>query len=158
MQKLRAVVVALVATLVVSSGANAQRRNFDDSWFWGFKSGINTFSVPGHGNTSTVDLGQPRAARGVVGVAGEQAFVERNRTLLVTLVLSDDGQVLGRLPQRGLLVERALVVGDRVFGLALTLGDDAQVVVGFCQIRVGVARCSAITHNRNASAPPPIPR
>jgi hypothetical protein len=58
MQKFRAVAVAAVATIVVSASANAQEmRNFDNSWFWGFKSGINTFSVPGHGNTSTVDLG-----------------------------------------------------------------------------------------------------
>src|SRR5947207_9077892 len=58
MQKLRAVAVAAVATIVVSASASAQEmRNFDNSWFWGFKSGINTFSVPGHGNTSTVDLG-----------------------------------------------------------------------------------------------------
>jgi hypothetical protein len=58
MQKLRAVAVAMAATLVVSASANAQgMRNFDNSWFWGFKSGINTFSAPGHGNTSTVDLG-----------------------------------------------------------------------------------------------------
>jgi hypothetical protein len=58
MQKFRAVAVAAVATIVVSASANAQEmRNFDNSWFWGFKSGVNTFSVPGHGNTSTVDLG-----------------------------------------------------------------------------------------------------
>ena len=48
MEKHRAVVVALVATLVVSASANAQEmRNFDNSWFWGFKSGVNSFSVPG---------------------------------------------------------------------------------------------------------------
>jgi hypothetical protein len=58
MQKLRAVAVAVVATIVVSASANAQEmKNFDNSWFWGFKSGINSFAVPGHGNTSTVDLG-----------------------------------------------------------------------------------------------------
>jgi hypothetical protein len=58
MQKLRAVAVAVVATVVVSASANAQEmKNFDNSWFWGFKSGINSFAVPGHGNTSTVDLG-----------------------------------------------------------------------------------------------------
>jgi len=46
MQKLSAVAVAVVATLVVSASANAQEmRNFDNSWFWGFKSGVNTFSV-----------------------------------------------------------------------------------------------------------------
>ena len=58
MQKLRAVAVAVVATIVVSASANAQEmKDFDNSWFWGFKSGINTFAVPGHGNTSTVDVG-----------------------------------------------------------------------------------------------------
>jgi hypothetical protein len=58
MQKLRAVAMALAAVTVVSASGNAQEmRNFDNSWFWGFKSGINTFSAPGHGNTSTVDLG-----------------------------------------------------------------------------------------------------
>jgi hypothetical protein len=58
MQKLRAVAVAMAATLVVSASASAQEmRNFDNSWFWGFKSGISSFSAPGHGNTSTVDLG-----------------------------------------------------------------------------------------------------
>ena len=40
MQKLRTVAVALVATIVVSAGADAQGvRNFDNSWFWGVKSG-----------------------------------------------------------------------------------------------------------------------
>jgi hypothetical protein len=57
MQKLRAVAVALVATVVVSASAHAQYRNFDNSWFWGFKAGVNTFSVPGEGNRSTPDLG-----------------------------------------------------------------------------------------------------
>lgn len=57
MQKLRAVAVALVATVVVSASAHAQDRNFDDSWFWGFKAGLNTFSVPNKGNRSTADLG-----------------------------------------------------------------------------------------------------
>jgi hypothetical protein len=50
--------VAVVATIGISASANAQEmKNFDNSWFWGFKSGINTFAVPGHGNTSTADLG-----------------------------------------------------------------------------------------------------
>jgi hypothetical protein len=57
MQKLTAVAVALVATVVVSASAHAQNRNFDDSWFWGFKAGLNTFSVPGKGNRTTPDLG-----------------------------------------------------------------------------------------------------
>jgi hypothetical protein len=58
MQKLTAVAVGVAATIVISASADAQGvRNFDNSWFWGFKSGINTFSAPGHGNTSTMDLG-----------------------------------------------------------------------------------------------------
>jgi hypothetical protein len=82
MQKLRAVVVALVATLVVSASANAQgMRNFDNSWFWGFKSGINTFSVPGHGNTSTVDLGIDwviTRTKGGLYVSGNQSVFQRD--------------------------------------------------------------------------------
>jgi hypothetical protein len=82
MQKLRAVTVALVATFVVSASANAQvRRNFDNSWFWGFKSGINTFSLPGGGNTSTVDLGLDwliTRSKGGLYVSGNQSVFERD--------------------------------------------------------------------------------
>jgi len=82
MQKLRAVVVALVATIVVSASANAQKmRNFDNSWFWGFKSGINTFSAPGRGNTSTVDLGIDwliTRTRGGLYVSANQSIFERD--------------------------------------------------------------------------------
>ena len=82
MQKLRAVAVAVVATLVVSASANAQEmRNFDNSWFWGFKSGINTFSAPGHGNTSTVDLGIDwliTRTRGGLYVSGNQSIFKRD--------------------------------------------------------------------------------
>jgi hypothetical protein len=82
MQKLRTVAVALVATIVVSASADAQGvRNFDNSWFWGFKSGINTFSVPGHGNTSTVDLGIDwliTRTKGGLYVSGNQSIFERD--------------------------------------------------------------------------------
>ena len=82
MQKLRAVAVAVVATLVVSAGASAQEmRNFDNSWFWGFKSGVNTFRAPGHGNTSTVDLGVDwliTRTRGGLYVSGNQSIFTRN--------------------------------------------------------------------------------
>jgi len=82
MQKLRTVAVALVATIVVSAGADAQGvRNFDNSWFWGFKSGVNTFSVPGHGNTSTVDLGIDwliTRTKGGLYVSGNQSIFERD--------------------------------------------------------------------------------
>ena len=85
MQKLRAVAVALVATIVVSASANAQMRNFDNSWFWGFKSGINSFAVPGHGNTSTVDLGIDwliTRTRGGLYVSANQSVFERDLEFL----------------------------------------------------------------------------
>jgi hypothetical protein len=81
MQKLRAVAVALVAAVVVSSSASAQMRNFDNSWFWGFKTGINTFTVPGHRNTSTVDLGIDwliTRTKGGLYVSGNQSVFERD--------------------------------------------------------------------------------
>ena len=82
MQKLRTVAVALVATIVVSASGDAQGvRNFDNSWFWGFKSGVNTFSVPGHGNTSTVDLGIDwliTRTKGGLYVSGNQSIFERD--------------------------------------------------------------------------------
>ncbi len=86
MQKLRAVAVAVVATIVVSASANAQgMKNFDNSWFWGFKSGVNTFSVPGHGNTSTVDLGIDwliTRTKGGLYVSGNQSVFERDLEFL----------------------------------------------------------------------------
>lgn len=82
MQKLRAVGVAIAATLVVSASANAQGvRNFDNSWFWGFKTGINTFSAPGYGNTSTVDFGIDwliTRKRGGLYVSGNNSIFERD--------------------------------------------------------------------------------
>jgi hypothetical protein len=82
MQKLRAVTVALFATFVVSASANAQvRRNFDNSWFWGFKSGVNTFSTSRDGNTSTVDLGIDwliTRTKGGLYVSGNQSVFERD--------------------------------------------------------------------------------
>ena len=86
MQKLRAVFVALVATVVVSGSARAQgNRSFDNSWFWGFKSGVNSFSVPGHGNTSTVDLGIDwviTRTKGGLYVSGNQSIFQRDLEFL----------------------------------------------------------------------------
>lgn len=82
MQKLKAVAVALVATIVVSASADAQGvRNFDNSWFWGFKTGVNSFSVPGHGTTSTVDLGIDwviTRSKGGLYVSGNQSVFEKD--------------------------------------------------------------------------------
>jgi hypothetical protein len=86
MQKHRAVAVALVATIVASASASAQGvRNFDNSWFWGFKSGINTFAAPGHGNTSTVDLGidwMITRVKGGLYVSGNQSIFQRDVEVL----------------------------------------------------------------------------
>jgi len=94
MQKLRAVVVAVVATLVVSASAKAQgMRNFDNSWFWGFKSGVNTFSSSGTGNTSTVDLGIDwliTRTKGGLYVSANQSIFERD------IVLFDVGAATDR--------------------------------------------------------------
>jgi hypothetical protein len=82
MQKLRVVAVALIAASVVSASAHAQeRRNFDNSWFWGAKAGINTFSAPGHGNTSTANFGIDwviTRTRGGLYISGDQSTFERD--------------------------------------------------------------------------------
>lgn len=82
MQKLRAIAVALAVTVVGPASANAQQmRNFDNSWFWGFKTGINTFSAPGHGNTSTADFGIDwliTRTKGGLYVSGNQSIFERD--------------------------------------------------------------------------------
>jgi hypothetical protein len=82
MQKLRVVAVALIAASVVSASAHAQeRRNFDNSWFWGAKAGINTFSAPGHGNTSTANFGIDwviTRTRGGLYISADQSTFERD--------------------------------------------------------------------------------
>jgi len=85
MQKLRAVAVAVAATLVVSASAQAQeKRDFDNSWFWGFKSGINTFQVPesgGNSTTSTIDLGLDwliTRTHGGLYISGNQSIFQRD--------------------------------------------------------------------------------
>jgi hypothetical protein len=82
MQKLRAVAVAVIAAAVASTEAAAQSsRNFEDSWFWGAKAGVNTFSIPGEGNTSTANLGIDwliTRKKGGLYVSGDQSIFERN--------------------------------------------------------------------------------
>ncbi|MGH7602670.1 MAG: hypothetical protein ACRENK_01585 [Gemmatimonadaceae bacterium] len=82
MQKHRAVAVAMVAALVLSASVNAQEmRNFDNSWFWGAKAGINTFSGPGLGATSTANMGIDwliTRTRGGLYVSGDQSIFQRD--------------------------------------------------------------------------------
>jgi hypothetical protein len=72
--------------MVVAGSAGAQgNRSFDDSWFWGFKTGVNSFSVPGHGNTSTVDLGIDwviTRTKGGLYVSGNQSVFEKDLEFL----------------------------------------------------------------------------
>jgi hypothetical protein len=78
MQKLRSVVVALVAAMVVSAAAQAQAiRDFDNSWFWGAKAGINTFSAAGHGNGTAPNIGIDwliTRSKGGLYVSGDQSI------------------------------------------------------------------------------------
>ncbi|MGI8400268.1 MAG: hypothetical protein ACR2NS_01515 [Gemmatimonadaceae bacterium] len=78
MQKLRSVVVGLVGAVVVSASAQAQAvRNFDDSWFWGAKAGINTFSAAGHGNGTAPNIGIDwliTRSKGGLYVSGDQSI------------------------------------------------------------------------------------
>jgi len=94
MQKLRAVAVAVIATVVASTQANAQSsRNFEDSWFWGAKAGINTFSRPGFGNTSTANLGIDwliTRKQGGLYVSGDQSIFERD--VIIADQASSSGQ------------------------------------------------------------------
>jgi hypothetical protein len=82
MQKLSAVAVAMIAAVAVTTQASAQSsRNFEDSWFWGAKAGINTFSQPGFGNTSTANLGLDwliTRKKGGLYVSGDQSIFERD--------------------------------------------------------------------------------
>jgi hypothetical protein len=82
MQKFRAVAVAMAAALVGSASASAQgMRNFDNSWFWGAKAGINTFTPSGHGTTSTANLGIDwliTRTKGGLYVSGDQSIFQRD--------------------------------------------------------------------------------
>jgi hypothetical protein len=82
MQKIRVVAVAVAATFVVSASVGAQaQRNFDNSWFWGVKTGINTFSTGNQGNTSTADLGLDwliTRTKGGLYVSADQSIFQRD--------------------------------------------------------------------------------
>ncbi|GAC1410849.1 MAG: hypothetical protein PVSMB1_14790 [Gemmatimonadaceae bacterium] len=162
MQKLRAVGVAVVATLVVSASANAQEmRNFDNSWFWGFKSGVNTFSAPGHGNTSTVDLGIDwliTRTKGGLYVSGNQSIFKRNvdvsdpasRTGQRTVQVSD----LRRITFAALAFPKHFGGITPYAGLGYTLAilGDARVFVDSTNTLPNNAFLSSIDQLRSRSA------
>ena len=138
MQKLRAIAVALVATVVVSASANAQNRDFDNSWFWGFKTGINTFSVPGHGNTSAADLGidwMITRTKGGLYVSANQSIFERDLEFLDPTSLSGQRTVrvndLRRLTVAGVAFPKHFGGITPYAGLGYTIAvlGDARIFV-----------------------------
>jgi hypothetical protein len=138
MQKLRAIAVALVATVVVSASANAQNRNFDNSWFWGFKTGINTFSVPGHGNTSAADLGidwMITRTKGGLYVSANQSIFERDLEFLDPTSLSGQRTVrvndLRRLTVAGVAFPKHFggITPYAGLGYTIVILGDARVFV-----------------------------
>ena len=148
MQKLRAVAVALVATVFVSASADAQgRRNFDNSWFWGFKSGVNTFAVPGEGNTSTVDLGIDwliTRSKGGLYVSGNQSVFERD------LDVSDPASTTGQRRVRVNDMRRITFAGlafPKHFGGITPYGGIGYTIVVLGDARVFVDSANTFPNN-----------
>jgi hypothetical protein len=138
MQKLRAIAVALVATIVVSASANAQNRNFDDSWFWGFKTGINTFAVPGHRNTTTVDFGidwMITRTKGGLYVSANQSIFQRDLEFLDPAAVTGQRTVrvndMRRLTLAGVAFPKHFGGITPYFGLGYTIAvlGDARIFV-----------------------------
>ena len=147
MQKLRAAAVAVVATLVVSVSASAQMRNFDNSWFWGFKSGINTFSVPGHGNTSTVDLGidwMITRVKGGLYVSGNQSVFQRDVEVLDQA--SNTGQRTVRINDMRRL-SFAAVAFPKHFGGITPYGGLGYMIAVLGDARVGIDSANTFPNN-----------
>ena len=82
MQKLKALVFAVAATVTVAGSAAAQEaRLFENSWFWGVKSGFNTFSTAGTGSTTAPGIGLDwfiTRSKGGLYVSYDQAGFERD--------------------------------------------------------------------------------
>jgi hypothetical protein len=139
MQKLRAIAVAMTAMIVVSASAKAQgMRNFDNSWFWGFKSGINSFAVPGHGNTSTVDLGIDwliTRTKGGLYVSANQSIFQRDLEFLDATSSSGQRTVrvndMRRITLAGLAFPRHFggITPYAGLGFTITVLGDARVFV-----------------------------
>jgi hypothetical protein len=139
MQKLRAVAVAVIATVVASTQANAQSsRNFEDSWFWGAKAGINTFSRPGFGNTSTANLGIDwliTRAKGGLYVSGDQSIFERD--VIVADQASSSGQRTVRVNDLRRLTFAGVAFPKRFGGITpyggigymIAVAGDARILV-----------------------------
>lgn len=79
MRATRWVLAGVICTAAVSTTASAQEsKYFDDSWFWGVKSGVATFSPTLGGNESAVTFGAEwliTRSRGALYVSFDQANV-----------------------------------------------------------------------------------
>ena len=161
MQKLRAVAVALVATIVVSASANAQNRNFDNSWFWGFKTGINTFSVPGHGNTATVDFGLDwmiTRTKGGLYVSANQSIFQRDLEFLDPAAVTGQRKVrvndMRRLTVAGVAFPKHFGGITPYFGLGYTITvlGDARIFVDSANAFPDNAFIDAVENERSRGA------
>jgi hypothetical protein len=148
MQKLRAVAVAVVATIVVSAGAGAQgMRNFDNSWFWGFKTGVTSFSAAGHGNVSTVDLGIDwliTRTKGGLYVSGNQSIFEQD------VEISDQASSTGQRTVRVNDLRRisvAAVAFPKHFGGITPYGGIGYMIAVLGDARVGIDSANTFPSN-----------
>jgi hypothetical protein len=146
MQKHRAIVMAMVAGLVVSASANAQEmRNFDNSWFWGAKAGINTFSLPGR-RTSTANMGIDwviTRTHGGLYVSGDQSLFERDIQVFDQASLTNERSV--RVNDMRRLTVGALAFPKHFGGITPYAG------VGYMIAVLGSARVFADTANTTPS-------
>ena len=139
MQKLRAVAVAVIAVAVASTEATAQSsRNFEDSWFWGAKAGINTFSLPGQGNTSTANLGIDwliTRKKGGLYVAGDQSIFEKDVFFLDPASINGQRTVrvndLRRLTFAGVAFPKRFggIIPYAGVGYMIAVAGDARIMV-----------------------------
>jgi hypothetical protein len=148
MQQLRAVAIALVATIAVSAAASAQgMRNFDNSWFWGFKSGINAFTAPGHGNTATVDMGidwMITRVKGGLYVSGNQSIFQRD--VEVVDQASNTGQRTVRVNDMRRLSLAAVAFPKHLGGITPYAGLGFMIIV-LGDARVGIDSANTFPDN-----------
>ncbi|HWL38888.1 MAG TPA: hypothetical protein VNO75_01525 [Gemmatimonadaceae bacterium] len=139
MQKLSAVAVAVIATVVASTQAGAQSsRNFEDSWFWGAKAGVNTFSQPGSGNTNTANFGLDwliTRKKGGLYVSGDQSIFERDIQVFDPAASTGQRTVrindLRRLTFAGVAFPKRFggVIPYGGIGYMIAVAGDARIVV-----------------------------
>jgi hypothetical protein len=148
MQKLRAVAAVLVATMVASASASGQgMRNFDNSWFWGFKTGVTSFSAAGHGNTSTADFGidwMITRVKGGLYVSGNQSIFQRD------VEVNDQASTTGQRTVRVNDLRRlsfAAVAFPKHFGGITPYGGLGYMIAVLGDARVGIDSANTFPNN-----------